>query len=256
MTQTYTNMFGPEFIKKVMDGNREFTRIKLPLGTKLSEDPSYPEFIEYLQRKDSESRSIFESRPIYLEGASLVGLVAKGLNLPYLVADGADFSGANLEGATLDHGDFHNANFSKADLRLLKATEACFNNAYFNGENNGANLWLANLYNCYFYDANLNNANLRKASFRRCRFRDADFNGADIDETVFSHTRLLDVKNFDKTKNLAYTFFNKAMVTDEMKEYILDIRNQEQKRIDEENIRKGNTHIETREFVIVDSSTK
>jgi len=125
MAERYTDMKGEEFARKILDGERNLPRIRIPTGFDLSGHDIFPELQDYLKKQD------MQSHPLVLDNSQLIGIKAQGIYLPYVQmreanlreanlreADlrEADLSGANLERANLERANLYGANLCEADL--------------------------------------------------------------------------------------------------------------------------------------------
>ncbi|RKY26649.1 MAG: hypothetical protein DRP79_04505 [Planctomycetota bacterium] len=155
MAERRTRLQGQEFITKILEGERDFSGIRLEPYFDLSGHESFPAVQQYLKDAD------LEGTPVILDGADLRGLDADGLHLPFLKATGASFKHATLMEANLQSSRLRNANFrfamlpqidmthcdlQDADLRHADLNLALLNNTVLTGTNvAGANLLFTNL---------------------------------------------------------------------------------------------------------------
>jgi uncharacterized protein YjbI with pentapeptide repeats len=183
-------MKGKEFIKKILSGERDFSKIELEEGFDLCGDNSFDELQEYLKKND------LEKNPVNIEGSKLRRLDADGLYLPFLKA-----KGVNLKHTVLMKADLRNAQFEKADLRYVKLART--------------NLGNANLKN-----ADLRLADLNLASLIGTILTGADFEAADLEYTNMQNADLKNVKNLQWGRFLKTVNFQFADITDKEKEII------------------------------------
>jgi len=140
-------MSGEEFAKKVIAGERDFSKIEiLPWkGTGLhypagnfkydfnNDGYDLMEKLRGLQEK-------LETNPIVIDGSDFSNIIANGLEIPYLraietnfknswllnsnfsygVFTGADFTSADLENVNFHSAEFHEANFEYANLKYAR----------------------------------------------------------------------------------------------------------------------------------------
>ena len=155
MTENRVQMPGVEFIKKLLDGERDFSKVWLEPYFNLSGHENFPAIQNYLHDAD------LEKTPVILDGADLTGLDGDGLHLPFLKASSANFKHATLMEANLQSSRLRNANFrfamlpqidmthcdlQDADLRHADLNLALLNNTVLTGTNvAGANLLFTNL---------------------------------------------------------------------------------------------------------------
>lgn len=130
---------GEEFIKKVLDGEKDFSRIKLlESGANLNACVGFRELVTYLPLGG------YKDNPLNISYSDFRGITAPRLWLPGVHGTGVDFRGANLQ----------NSNFM--DAFLLEAN--------FRG---------ANLIDAYFSCTYLNRAQFGGADVRQASFSDA-----------------------------------------------------------------------------------
>ena len=170
MARKLIRMCGEEFIQKMVNGERNFSRVELPKGTDLTKLTEYNNMNDLLKKR---SLKEYKRDAIILEYTSLVGLIAHNIWLP-----SADFS----------HADLSNSDFSSSFLRRA-------NFAYANVS--GVNFFSAELSRADFFNANLSNSSLRKASLSRTNFAHTKLYKAD----------LRDAKDFNEAMNFQYAFF-------------------------------------------------
>lgn len=149
---------GAEFIKKILTGERDFSRVIIKEKCLMNMFIDYDNMIDYLKKQDQEGK--LEKNPIILNGAELIGIKAKRLYFPYIQAECID-----LEHAILPEANFYNANFTRALL-----TEA------------------------YLVKANLRKAKLVGASleytdFEKSELEEIDLKGAKIDGANFGKAK-------------------------------------------------------------------
>lgn len=201
---------GEEFIKKVLEGERDFSGIKLEKRFDLSGHEGFGELQQYLKAQD------FEKRPIILENARLRYVKARGLYLPFVKARNADITGAEFREANLSHSDFGYGKFNYAHLE--------------NTELSNMNLEYAILKMAHFTNSNLEYSNLKDALLVRTVFRDANLSYSDLrntkigwanfQNTNFEHADLRDVKNLRDSLNLDSAKFFETKVTSKEKAII------------------------------------
>ena len=139
-------MAGPEFVGKLLEGERSFIGIKLPKGYNLAGHEGYDELLKYLEKQN------LRENPVTIDGSLLIGLQAPDLYLPYVQGMRADLGGANLGGANLGRANLGRANLREANLGRANLGRANLERA----DLGKANLW----------EANLERADLGKADLR------------------------------------------------------------------------------------------
>lgn len=191
-------MSGEEFVKKILDDERDLSSIKLKPEFDLSGYEGFKELQDYLREQN------LNENPIYIRDSEFMYIKAKGLFLPYVRGVRSKFEGANLSGAKLMRAEFCGANFKGADLSGTDFGESDFWEAYFTE---------ANLTRAIFNGAEFSNANLDSANLEGADLLMADFNDANL-----KRANLKNVMNLEKTLNIEYAHFYDTKVTDkEMK---------------------------------------
>ena len=99
-------MKGKDFVKKILEGERDFSSIKLEDSFNLSGFKGFEDLQRYLKKAD------LRHYPIILNYAELIYIKASGLYLPYV--NGRKI---NLERANLPRANLREANLQEAILR-------------------------------------------------------------------------------------------------------------------------------------------
>ena len=171
---SYIQMNGPNFVNKLLGGERDFSKIQLPKGYDLAGYEGFSDLQRYLKEQD------LRRNPVIIGDSSLVRLQAPGLYLPYVQGRGADLGGADLRRA-----DLRGADLWGADLR-------------------GADLWGADLGGADLWGADLGGADLRgvgdlKTTLNLCDaiFRNTIVTEAEKQkiEAILKERKLFDVRN-------------------------------------------------------------
>jgi len=150
MAENRVQMPGVEFIRKLLDGERDFSRIRLAPYFSLSGSESFPAVQTYLNEAD------LENAPVLLDAADLSGLDADGLHLPFLRA-----RGANLKHATLMEANLESSDLRSADLRYARLPQTDMRASDLrDADMRQADLNLASLNNCTLTGANVAGATL------------------------------------------------------------------------------------------------
>ena len=108
-------MNGPNFVNKLLGGERDFSKIQLPKGYDLAGYEGFSDLQRYLKEQD------LRRNPVIIGDSSLVRLQAPGLYLPYVQGRGADLGGADLRGADLWGADLRGVGDLKTTLNLCDA---------------------------------------------------------------------------------------------------------------------------------------
>jgi len=155
MAGNRVQMPGVEFMRKLLDGERDFSEVRLEPYFNLSGHEIFQTVQNYLNNAD------LEGTPVILDGADLRGLDGDGLHLPFLKAVGASFKQATLMEADLQSSEFRRADFryarlpqtdmracdlQDADMRHADLNLAFLNNSVLSGANvAGTNLLFTNM---------------------------------------------------------------------------------------------------------------
>ena len=155
MATQLVNMKGEEFVRKILAGERDFSRIKLEEGFDLAGYEGFSEMLEYLIKTD------LQKSPLILDYSELKGIKAKELYLPFVRGEEAHFEEADLREAYFEGAYFKGAGFGRADLH-------------------GANFCGAYLREAYFCRADLHGSYFEGACFLGANFCRADLEMADL----------------------------------------------------------------------------
>jgi uncharacterized protein YjbI with pentapeptide repeats len=222
-------MKGNEFVRKILSGERDFTRIIIDgRGVKGSAKPlTGPEEFEAMQEYLKSAN--LKAEPLNLGSAQLHYVNIDGIYMPYTVARGivitgfSSIRGVNLEGANLKSNydtenskvdqtelianfdgsnmkgvDFHNADLCSAQFRDCDLRNADFYRVSGDGFS--------------FDGANLEDANFTRAFLNRSRFKGACVRGANFEHAQLYYSELEGVVGLEDAKNLEYAVFNNTKV--------------------------------------------
>jgi len=95
MATQLKEMKGEEFIKKILDGERDFSRVRLEGNFNFSAHEGFGEMQNYLKEQD------LCSNPIDITSSEFINITAIGLHLPYVRGKKANLDRANLREAYL-----------------------------------------------------------------------------------------------------------------------------------------------------------
>src|SRR3989344_3107986 len=207
-------MKGKDFVKKILEGERDFSRIKLENGFNLTDFEGFRDLQTYLQEAD------LQKYPIILDYAALMYINASGLYLPYVNGRKINLERANLERAILEGANFWEANLREANFWGANFWEANLREANFWGailwsadlsgaDLSGANFWRANL-----EGANLRGANLEEANLREAILWGADLSGADLSGAILWRANLEIARKLETVLNLDKANLYGAIVTE------------------------------------------
>jgi len=225
-----------DFIKDLRGGKRDFRGAYFREGMDLSGHPTFDDLTGYLRNEIIECG--LKTNPVNLTDASMVGLKARGLIIPRLIATRVQLVGANLQNASLTYGDFEDADFTESQLSGADLSEARFIDAYMlrvglvksfldRASFRGANLDRAYMMACRadgadFSYAKMKRADLTEASLVAAILQNADLTDADISKADMRGTRmrearlvrakLVDVKNLETSEDLGCALFMDTVI--------------------------------------------
>jgi len=177
-------MNGPNFVNKLLGGERDFSKIQLPKGYDLAGYEGFSDLQRYLKEQD------LRRNPVIIGDSSLVRLQAPGLYLPYVQGRGADLGGADLRRADLRGADLWGADLRGADLWGADLGGADLGGADLGGADLwGADLWGADLRGVGDLKTTLN---LCDAIFRNTIVTEAEKQKI---EAILKERKLFDVRN-------------------------------------------------------------
>ena len=181
---SYIQMNGPNFVNKLLGGERDFSKIQLPKGYDLAGYEGFSDLQRYLKEQD------LRRNPVIIGDSSLVRLQAPGLYLPYVQGRGADLGGADLRRADLRGADLWGADLRRAGLRGADLGGADLGGAGLGGADLwGADLWGADLRGVGDLKTTLN---LCDAIFRNTIVTEAEKQKI---EAILKERKLFDVRN-------------------------------------------------------------
>ncbi len=199
MAAELKQMTGEKFVRKVLDGERNFSGIELEEGFDLSRYKGFKKLQNYLKQQN------LKENPVNIAHSQFRHVKAADLYLPFVKGEeadlreayfvGADFEGAYLRGAYLVRANLQIANLERANLER-------------------ANLWRANLER-----ANLEGANLFGADLGEANLRGADLREAYLMKTDLERANLKNVRGLEEAL-IAEAQFLKTRVTEKEKRII------------------------------------
>jgi len=176
-------MKGEDFIRKILEGERDFYGIELEYNFDLSGHELFGKMQDFLRKQ------YLAKNPIIINNSDLSGVKALGLHLPYVKFESSILWNSNFEYAVLNFADFHNADLTYADFKHVELDHTDFRNA--------------NLQHVNFEHANLYFSDFRGANFDFTQLLGADLVLAD----------LRGVRNLEKSFNLRCASFGETKVT-------------------------------------------
>lgn len=183
MATKLKQMKGKEFIRKILAGERDFSRIKLEKEFDLSGHKDFKELQHYLRSQD------LSKTPIHIEFSDLSFVKARELHLPYVRGMGADLN--------------------EADLWIADLHEADLKGVYFEG----ANLDRVNLYGANLWIANLDRVNLNEADLGRVNLEAAQLGGANLYGARLGMANLKGAHDLENVCGLEHMIFFETRVT-------------------------------------------
>jgi uncharacterized protein YjbI with pentapeptide repeats len=203
MTETLISITGRELIRRILDGERDFSRTRLTPSTSLHKEEAFQEMNAYLQRQD------LRTAPIIAEGADWRGLCAPGLFLQSARLAGADLSGANLSASDLRRALFNDAKLIDANLESAIMIHCRF----VQTDLTGANMRGADMYEAKINGAALRNTDLTFAHMPRVAFESGDLTGAAVGGVNFYRADLRRVFGLDSVRDLGRALFHHTAIT-------------------------------------------
>jgi len=174
---------GEDFIKKILEGERDFYGIELEYNFDLSGHELFGKMQDFLRKQ------YLEKNPIMINNSDFSGVKASGLYLPYVKVESSILWNANFEYAIFNFADLHNADLTYSDFRHTELDHA-----------------------------DLRNASLQYVNFEHANLYFSDFRGANFDSTRLLGADLVladlrGVKNLEKSINLRCASFGETKVT-------------------------------------------
>jgi len=198
----YCNMSGLELIHKiVVQDERDFRMIRVPDGFKF-EGEEEKSLIHHLNEK----HKLYHKNPLDFSHSSLRYMEARNLFLPWLRAEGTDFTGARLTGCQFTYGYFKKAVFADANLSPSlgkRITSFAYSKLL------EVNFEKANLQEVYFGGTDLSGANLASSYLKS-----ADFTNA----------ALCNVLGLDLGIDIEYAKIEAVTVTEKERKIIMGIK--------------------------------
>lgn len=158
-------MYGKEFIRRLLSGERDFSKIRLEEGFNFDTSSFTHNLREYLLSQD------FSKYPISLCGSDLSHIKLYNYNFAFTQGKGADFTGASLIASNFQEAHLEESSFLEADLRDVNFKEA---NLYH------ADLRASKLHNVNFSHTCLSGTDLREAILNTASFDRTDLRGTDL----------------------------------------------------------------------------
>ena len=201
MAGTLTKISPKDLVKRIMDGERDFSSTRL--SGSLDDEAGYASLDSYLREQDLRAGSLTAA------GSDWSGLRARGLFFPFSNLAGINLSGADLRGA-----DFRRTDFTEANLAGVDLSGATVIGCRFQGANlAGATLRATDFYEASLAGAKLPGADLTRAFLLRLALKGADLSGAVLTSAVMYRTDLRGVVGLDTVIDLGTVTFHQTIVT-------------------------------------------
>ncbi len=211
MTDTFKSISGRELIRRILDGERDFSRTRLSTTeAPLHEQEGFHEMAGYLQKQD------LRNEPVIAEAADWRGLRAPGLFFP-----STRFAGADLSGADLRNSDLRRAVFNEAKLQQTNLEGAIIiHGRFMNTDLSGANMRGADMYEAKFTGTVLRGTDLTFAQMPRIGLDGGDLTGAAVGGANLYRSDLRGVTGLDSVRDLGRASFHQTVVTRKQMETI------------------------------------
>ncbi|MEK7068876.1 MAG: pentapeptide repeat-containing protein [Patescibacteria group bacterium] len=173
---TSSVMNAEEFLSEVKEGRRDFTGLVMESATLGAEVREY----------FATEAPTLKCNPLILSRAHLGGIVARDMQIPFLQAEGADFSEADLTGSCFDFAFMRGVGLERAKLESVSMKFADMHAAFLhhaicdNAMMRGAYLHGAIAENASFVGADFEQAALDRIFARRACFDNANMAVADL----------------------------------------------------------------------------
>ena len=201
MAGTLTEISPKSLVKRIMDGERDFSSTRL--SGALDDEAGYAGLDAYLRDRDLRAETLTAA------GSDWSGLRARGLFFPFSKLAGINPSRSDLRGADFRRTDFTGANLEGADLTGATVIGCRFQEANLAG----ATLRATDFYEASLTGAKLRGADLTRAFLLRLAFREADLSGAVLTGAIMYRADLRGVVGLDKVTDLGTVTFHQTIVT-------------------------------------------
>ncbi|MEX2430630.1 MAG: pentapeptide repeat-containing protein, partial [Dehalococcoidia bacterium] len=212
MTTSTTTLSAQEFMRKAMDGERQFQGIRLPEGQNdfTQDAAALQAFNKYMRAQD------LRTDPVIADGADWRGAHAQGLVLPYSKLPKADLRGADLREADVRRTDFTEAQLQGSDVSMATLVGARLQGA----DLSDAVMRATDLYEAGTAGVILCRADMTGALLFRISLKDADLTDANVFMAQSYRADLRGVKGLETVKGLGTVRFHKLMVTARERELV------------------------------------
>ncbi len=184
-----TTMSGEEFVEKLSEGEKDFTKIHIKPGTVLDET-ALKEVGHRLRQAyglDTPAPS-----PLVLSGSELKNISAKYLCMPQVKASETVFDYSDLHGADFDGADFWDSSFLECNLYSSNFSQGHLGRVIFEK----ADLRQAHFLGTELQDINFRYSDMRFGSFFEAYLKRVDCSFSDLRGTLFYSTRIEGVRTF------------------------------------------------------------
>ncbi len=201
MAGTLTQIAPKDLVKRIMDGERDFSSTRLTGA--LDEEAGYAGLGAYLREQDLRAEHLTAA------GSDWSGLKARGLFFPFSKLAGINLSGADLRGADFRRTDFTGADLEGADLSGATVIGCRFQEANLAG----AVLRATDFYEASLAGAKLPGADLTRAFLLRLALKEADVSGAVLTGAIMYRADLRGVIGLETVTDLGTVTFHQTIVT-------------------------------------------
>ena len=217
---------GDEFVRKLLEGERDFRNIRIPAGFDLRGHDAFGELNSYFrERYKGGIRNFNHSDRVDISGSKILSMNANHLYMPYLNARRSNLSLSEFHGSYLSCSDFYEAELTAVKMNSARVRSCIFIKAYMPWADLGDIRGRNSLFDfARLPDAKITGANLPYTFWNGAEFSDmtsfdqsvlteADFTGASINSARYAHTNLNRAK-FRKLKNAGCPYFQGAFMKD------------------------------------------
>jgi fluoroquinolone resistance protein len=209
-TKKLVVMRTPEFIRKVISGERDFSNLNLKLD-ELYNHKKFGDLVDYLNNQKNLMKNNLIFNNSYLWACKLCGLNLPGTEANNSTFEYAHFESTNLDSSKFKGSTFYYANFTEAILRLSNFSDSDISFAVFNG---------ATVSYVDFSNSNLLHAVFKEADIRYTKFHNSDLRSVNFSNAKLCNTELAEAMNLEYSVALENAFFRDTVVNEEQRKMI------------------------------------
>ena len=212
MTEVLTQITAGELVRRLLQGERDFSRTRLAAGdADLSAAEGYAEMNAYLQGLQD-----LRENPITAAGADWRGIRAPGL---YFL--GARMSGVDLRGADLRDADIRRADLSGANLQGADVSGAVFiGTRLMESDFSGATMLGVDLYEANLSRGILRDADITNGYLLRLNLSEVDLTNAKLTNVELYRSDLRRAIGLETVRDLGTCHFKHTIVTQRERDII------------------------------------